>query len=186
MRAPFIIPVPRVARTTAKRKPPARKFTPVRLVQGSACTTHCAFPDGPTLAVADAHVVVPVRTISETNAHEHHRYRVKRAAEQRFTTSVWLGQLGRADWRSSIVRVKFTRLAPPTSKLDQGDNLCSSSKFIRDQVAAWIGGNNAPDARGDDGPNCGVHWDQDHQEAHPAYGVRVEFYLSSAAGGGTT
>ena len=172
--------------TTATKKRASKPRAPAGLVMGQALL----HPEP--LQGRKATVLLPLHTKSEGNEREHHRVVQKRTDEQRNCTAFWLGRLGAARWREDIVRVKFVRLGP--GQLDQGDNLCSSSKHIRDQVAAWIAGYGTArvldvakgklvPTRGDDGPNCGVHWDQDHQEKLTHFGVRVEIYVAAAGGG---
>ena len=81
-------------------------------------------------------IVIPVRTVSEANAHEHWRKRQRRAKEQRGIVALMLG--------ASHVRppvpcvVTITRIAP--GKLDD-DNLAGSQKHVRDGIADWLGVN---------------------------------------------
>lgn len=75
---------------------------------------------------------VPVRTVSEANAHEHWRVRQKRAKVQRFYASL----LTRVPdhWDKAIVTL--TRIAPRA--LDS-DNLAGSQKHVRDGIADTLG-----------------------------------------------
>lgn len=77
---------------------------------------------------------LPIRTVSESNDHEHWRSRQKRAKAQRGLTAL----LCRAHLTKPPIpcRIKLTRIAP--RKLDQG-NYPGSLKHVQDGVADWIG-----------------------------------------------
>lgn len=77
---------------------------------------------------------VPVRLISEANAHEHWRARQKRAKAQREAARKAMG----ADVRGPAppYTITITRIGP--RKLDS-DNLAGSAKHVRDGVADWLG-----------------------------------------------
>jgi hypothetical protein len=77
---------------------------------------------------------LPLRTCSESNAHEHWRKRAKRAKEQRGLTAM----MCRAKLERPAIpcRIRLTRIAPRT--LDQG-NYPGSLKHVQDGVADWLG-----------------------------------------------
>lgn len=163
----------------AVRKRNQRKYTaPQKLLSGHAMFYGIS-PSWP--GEIAAAVILPIRTHTEGNSRSTWRMAQRRTDQQRLVTAAWLTQLGAADWRTQIVRVRFVRLGPGT--LDQGGNLCSSFKHIRDQVAAWIAFDNTIKGRGDDGPKCGIYWDEDNQERSPLFGVRCEFFLKEPANG---
>lgn len=66
--------------------------------------------------------------------------------------------------------IRFVRLAPRA--LDD-DNLRTAFKPIRDQVCAWLAGNNSADARANDGMRSGYAFDYGQQQ-QKLYGVRIE------------
>jgi hypothetical protein len=72
--------------------------------------------------------------------------------------------------RAPARRITLIRMAP--RKLDT-DNLVAAFKPIRDQVCCWLGGDNAPNARADDGVRSGYTFDY-HQQPQRVYGVRIE------------
>lgn len=69
-----------------------------------------------------------------------------------------------------IRRVHFVRLGP--GLLDD-DAVPPAVKAYRDQLCAWIAGDNTPTGRGDDGPKCGIKFTYDQQRQRQ-YGVRIE------------
>jgi hypothetical protein len=79
-------------------------------------------------------VTIPVRLVSESNAHEHWRSRQKRAKSQRATVA--------AVARSVLARpalpcvIRITRIAPKA--LDR-NNLDGSAKHVVDGLADWLG-----------------------------------------------
>lgn len=80
-------------------------------------------------------VLIPIRTVSETNMREHWAPRAKRRRAQRQTTLMVL----RAKFArpTGLVRVALVRVAP--RPLDSHDNLHSSLKSVVDGVADWLG-----------------------------------------------
>lgn len=104
------------------------------------------------------HLMVPVRTVSESNVREHWGKRHQRACAQRFAAFVMVrsAALGRA-----VARIELTRLAP--RRLDD-DNLRGALKAVRDGVA---------DALGIDDGDAAVEWEY-AQERAAEYAVRVE------------
>ena len=114
-----------------------------------------------------ATVVVPVRTVSELNRHEHWRYRQKRAKSQREVTEMAMivKPWSRGVWQGLLpLHIHLTRLAP--GKLDS-DNLAGSQKHVRDAVAKFLGI--------DDGDESKATWSY-AQERQKTYAVRIEFY----------
>jgi hypothetical protein len=112
---------------------------------------------------------VPVYTQTESNAKEHWRTRHGRAKAQRALTMMALDMLPNPEARTRITWVSFQRFAP--GELDC-DNLPGSCKHVRDQVAAWIGGENTVTGEGDDSPRCGIVWEYT-QTKSKMYGVRI-------------
>ena len=106
-------------------------------------------------------ISVPIRLVSEANAHEHWRKRCARANGQRnaVRSVLWatLGSLaGRRrldEWGSA--RVLITRVAPRS--LDS-DNAVGSCKHVRDEIAAWLGV---------DDRNPRVTWDVEQRKGEP-------------------
>jgi hypothetical protein len=72
-------------------------------------------------------------------------------------------------------RVHVVRIAP---RLLDTDNLAYASKGIRDQIAAWLAGDNTPTGKGDDSHRSGVTYTYG-QEKRSEYGVRLEFSRSA-------
>lgn len=116
-------------------------------------------------------VEFPVITQTEGNANENRFTRIDRCKAQRTAAMFALKQLPNSEARQRIKRVRFVRFAP--GELDLGDNLNSAFKHIRDQVVAWIAGDNTVAGRGDDGPRCGLTWEY-AQVRSKEYGVRIE------------
>lgn len=92
-------------------------------------------------------MTIPLRTVSEANAHTHWRERQKRAKGQRdaaglFVLSEWQRRYGRrlagllAVNGIGALAVTLTRIAPRA--LDS-DNLAGSQKHVRDGVADALG-----------------------------------------------
>lgn len=120
---------------------------------------------------ADGYVIdVPCITQTESNANEHWRVRHGRAKAQRALTSIVLNGLHNAEAKHRIKHIRLVRFAP--GELDC-DNLPGALKHIRDQVCAWIAGQNTVTGQGDDSPSCGIHFTYD-QCKQREYGVRCE------------
>ncbi len=80
-----------------------------------------------------------LRTVNELNAHEHWRRRYKRSQEQKLRVLVALRRTVIGEMMlGAPLDVTLTRIAP-SSGLDPGDNLPSSQKFVRDQIAEMLG-----------------------------------------------
>jgi hypothetical protein len=115
-------------------------------------------------------VVVPVRTVSEANAHQQFRHRQKRARGQRSIVAMYLRPMRRMLPELPVV-ITLTRLAP--RELDW-DNAVSSMKAVIDQIAAEYGVDDR-DPR--------YTW-RVRQEKSKSIGVRIEIVPASLAGGG--
>lgn len=107
---------------------------------------------------------VPVRTVSEANAHEHWRRRQKRALQQRL--AVW------AYWKAVPrtvelpVVVRLTRVAP---RAMDSDNAVGALKHVRDEIAELLGVDDGPQEKR-------VTWEYPPQEkgARNEYAVIIE------------
>lgn len=98
-------------------------------------------------------VTVPVLTESEAN-HREVWYAVAEKARLQRGATMQAMKLTSAD--PKLVRsVHFIRYGIRTMDCD---NLPGAIKRIRDQVAAWIAGDNTIKGKGDDSPTCGVAW----------------------------
>lgn len=105
--------------------------------------------------------LIPIRTVSEANAHEHWRARQRRAKAQRLAVHAVVGDLFYCV--KLPCTVTLTRIAPRA--LD-GDNLQGALKAVRDEIAAAIGV--------DDG-DPGYTWRYAQKRGKPReYAVRVE------------
>lgn len=113
---------------------------------------------------------IPVVTQTESNANEHWRTRHGRSKAQRALTMMGLNMLPNPEAKTRIKHVLFIRHAP--GELDC-DNLPSSCKHVRDQLVAWIAGENTITGEGDDGPHCGIAFEYAPQVKQKAYGVRI-------------
>lgn len=104
-------------------------------------------------------VEIPLKTVSGMNAREHHMTRARRVKAERAATAWALVTL-----KAPAVpcTVNLTRLAP-SNGLDS-DNLQSSMKGVRDQIAVWLG---------IDDKDPRVEWKYS-QGRESAYGVVVE------------
>ncbi len=109
-------------------------------------------------------LTLPIRLVSEANAHEHWRNRQKRAKAQR--TSAWAhvrSQLAYPNVVALPAVVEITRIAPRA--LDS-DNAVGSAKHIRDGIA---------EALGLDDRDPRVTWVVHQERGAPRYyGVRIE------------
>jgi len=125
-----------------------------------------------TAAISDVPLVsftIPIRTVSEANAHEHWRVRQKRAKAQRelagfacLARASAMHRAGRAMVSGGLI-VNLTRIAP--RPLDS-DNNVGSGKHLRDGIA---------DALGIDDRDPRVTWEYAQERGGVGvYGVRVE------------
>ncbi len=109
------------------------------------------------------HTVPGWRLSAANNLREHPMVRAKRVKNERATAAlmfhVWRGL-------KNVERVHFVRIAP--RELDEGDNLTSAFKGIRDELARMFGVN--------DNRKGGVSWtyDQEKPTEPKTYAVRVE------------
>lgn len=102
---------------------------------------------------------VPMRVVSALNAREHHMERHRRVKAER--RRVYLAiRAAKLDVPKPLLRVTLVRVGP--RQLDKGDNLASSLKGARDQVACFLGVD-------DGGPL--VDWQ--YQQEQGEYAVRV-------------
>jgi hypothetical protein len=106
---------------------------------------------------------IELRTVSGLNAREHWRDRARRVKAERHAVG-WAILVERPAKPVPPCAVTMTRIAP--RDLDDGDNLSSSMKAVRDQLAEWIGVN-------DHDPR--VTWAYGQERGKPKeYAVRVE------------
>ena len=77
---------------------------------------------------------IPLQTVSGMNAREHHMARSRRVKKERESIAWWVA---RREPPAAPCTVTLTRLAP-SNGLDD-DNLASSMKGVRDELAKWIG-----------------------------------------------
>jgi hypothetical protein len=89
---------------------------------------------GPLEDAPALHLVIPVRTVSEANSHEHWRARQRRAKEQRGIALLVARGLGKPP--AAPLTITLTRVSPRA--LDS-DNLAGSQKHVRDGIADWLG-----------------------------------------------
>ena|SRR6266851_3791636 len=89
---------------------------------------------------------LPLRTVAETNRRGHWAKAARRAETQRnavaLAMKLWVTAWIRG-W--SAFRITLTRIAP--RELDEGDNLPSATKAIRDEVVSQLGLPNDRDPR---------------------------------------
>lgn len=81
-------------------------------------------------------ITLPIRLVSEANAHEHYRRRQKRAQLQGNATALACRAGLRNALASAPLHVAIVRIAP--RELDS-DNLQGSGKHVRDAVASVLG-----------------------------------------------
>lgn len=143
---------------------------------GAATQGHVGAPGaqsaGRALAGLACSVVVPIRTISAANAREHWAVKARRVRAERQATAWALAQIGRTPaQRAEIVTrcpvVRITRLMGPRGRELDDDNLCSAMKGLRDEVARWLGADDA-DKR--------IAWVYAQQQRAEQWGVRVEVF----------
>jgi hypothetical protein len=106
-------------------------------------------------------IQLPIRTVSEANRREHHMVRYRRAKEQRAMVNIAVRRTLIPKLEDDAVpsKVRLVRMAP---RLLDSDNLVSSFKAIRDEVAACLGFNDSHDI-----------WEY-RQEKSREYGIRIE------------
>jgi hypothetical protein len=104
-------------------------------------------------------VTVPIKTVGGMNVREHWRQRARRVKNERYTTRLIL--LASEPPALPCV-VTLTRLSP--GKLD-GDNLQGAGKAVRDQVADFLGIDDADER---------IEWRYAQERCPPKhFGVRV-------------
>lgn len=112
-------------------------------------------------------VVVPVRTISSSNAREHWAVRARRVKAERGAAfaAVFVAGGGSAAMEPAPgTVVRLTRITGPRGKTLDDDNLRGCLKAIRDGVADWLGVQ-------DNDPR--ITWRYDQRKAE-AWGVEIE------------
>ena len=82
----------------------------------------------------DLRVKIGISTVSELNSREHWAKKHRRRKSQREAVGLTLNTCKRPRLPCDVF---MTRISP--RKLDEGDNLPSAFKAIRDQVADWLG-----------------------------------------------
>jgi hypothetical protein len=88
-------------------------------------------------ALTSTSYYIPVKTVSEMNSRGHWSVRARRFKKQRQIVSMILGQNIGNKWGWPPFSVKLVRVAP--SKGLDDDNLRSSGKAVRDQIAEALG-----------------------------------------------
>lgn len=111
--------------------------------------------------MASCTVTIPLRLVSESNAHEHWRSRQKRAKGQRATVAMVARSTLTKPTLPCVIRV--TRIAPKA--LDR-NNLDGSAKHVVDGLADWLGID-------DSDPRVAYVCEQE-RGAPKTYAVRVE------------
>lgn len=125
-----------------------------------------ALMPGPRAGVPGETLVLklPIRVVSEANAHAHWRSRQTRAKQQRYEVG-WAWVAARLPRGTGIpARVRLVRYGH--KELD-GDNLSGSFKHVRDEVANLLGFDDHEKA---------VVWTYE-QELAKGYGIRIEVTL---------
>lgn len=119
-------------------------------------------------------VTVPIATVSELNRRDHWAEKHRRSKQQRELTTLLL-RSAKVDKKALCAPfvVTLTRIAPGTIK--DSDNLASSTKAVRDAVAAFLGVDDA-DVTG----NGSVRWVV-LQEKGTQYGLRIEIQCGACA-----
>lgn len=107
---------------------------------------------------------IPLRTGRGENNREHWSVRQRRVREERWVVGIVLNPKPRP---SLPVQVLLTRVSPGRRRLDD-DNLRGSLKAVRDEIARWLGVDDA-DPR--------VRWS--YRECRGSWGVVVEFMEAS-------
>ena len=143
--------------------PAADRVDAARPAPGSHVGTLGAQPDGRPEGRAVVCVVVPVRTISSSNAREHWAVRARRVKTERAAALLVLRSTGCPLWTAPLV-VRLTRISGPRGKTLDDDNLRGCLKAIRDGVADWLGVQ-------DNDPR--ITWRYDQRKAD-AWGVEIE------------
>lgn len=109
-------------------------------------------------------LLMPMRTGRGMNAREHPMARHRRVRKEREAVAWWLTQYRRHHGKPAVpCSVLLTRVAP-SSGLDD-DNLVSSLKGVRDEIARWLGV--------DDRDRMTVRYR--YAQCKGPWGVRIEF-----------
>jgi hypothetical protein len=117
-------------------------------------------------------LTLPVRTVSEANARGKWQ-QINRKAQQRKIVRAWLGK-GRPYHNrlpSPPALVRLVRIGP--KPLDEGDNLPSALKAVRDEVAAAYGLG--------DGADAPLEWDYQQRPGSREYAVEIQVYRPELA-----
>jgi hypothetical protein len=109
-------------------------------------------------------ITVPIRTVSEANSREHHHKKAARAREQRRAVGYQLHVVRTlAPPCADTYRVDLVRIAP--RQLDD-DNLARALKSCRDEIAKWLGY--------DDAPSSPITWRYSQRKGEPKqYAVEI-------------
>jgi hypothetical protein len=84
-----------------------------------------------------------LRLIAELNRREHHMATHRRSRSQKSIVRAALGGVRLREWVTPPLVVTMVRTGP--KKMDKGDNLQSSCKWVRDQIAEELGVNDGSD-----------------------------------------
>ncbi len=119
-------------------------------------------------------ITLPIRVVSEANAHEHWRVRAKRAKSQKDVTTLMLrATVAKSMLVMAPITVTLTRIIGPKGQaFDPGDNLNMSAKHVRDAIAAYLEVNDRSEEV--------VRYEY-AQRRGEAYGVEVRIELRDAA-----
>lgn len=152
----------RVAKKRTKRVAPKRKGKPLCFAQTDI-----------TLATRQTPLTIeqdiPVLTIGETNAREHHMATHRRKKSQQLIVKRYLSMDGSA-FREGVSAVHITRLGG--RKMDPSDGLPAAHKHVQDEVARWLGI--------DDGDER-VKYTYDQDTKNPVRGTRIRFTYGGAS-----
>ena len=112
--------------------------------------------------------ILPIKTVSEANSSEHWAVKGKRHKLQKR----WI-KLSLNLYRLKIplpCKIKLTRIAP--RKLDEGDNLPTAFKYIRDALSELITGETIA-GRSDNDER--ISWEYSQEKGDPKkYSIRIE------------
>lgn len=110
---------------------------------------------------SDFTVELPIRTVSELNAHDRLRVRFRRKKSQQQTVALVLYSAFQRRRPALPVHVVMTRIGP--QRMDS-DNVQGALKHVRDEIARWL--------NIDDGDEAKATW-QVEQQIGPLHAVRV-------------
>lgn len=115
-------------------------------------------PSGPDRVI----VTLPLRLVNSANTREHWGKRAKRTKGER--VAVWVMLRHESICESTHYGVTITRIAP---RAFDSDGMAISAKGVRDEVAAWLGMDDAPDS--------GIAWEYAQRKGEPKqYAVEIE------------